>query len=34
MELELSVAPNCTFACEWRVTLELVTSELSLVTLW
>jgi len=33
-QLELAVAPGCTFAHARRVTLELVESELSMVTLW
>jgi len=31
---KVAVTPGCTFAHVWRVTLELVESELSLVTLW
>ena len=32
--VKVAVVPGCTFAHIWRVTLELVESELSLVTLW
>ena len=32
--VKVVVVPGCTFAHFWRVTLELVESELSLVTLW